>query len=143
MKNDIMLISSGYDQQIRFWSDFNNNKCKNTIEYKDSAINSLELLPNKEELAFATNNSVKFLDLVSMNNFPILSIDSHSAVVSCILFSKDFENEFFSSGEDCTIKLNDKRIAKSVREFDHTGYVNSIQIGYDNVSIFLKMKRKK
>lgn len=139
MKNDIILISSGFDQHIRFWTQFNNsNKCKHTIEYKEGAINALELLPNKEELAFATNNSIKFLDLVSMNNIPVYSVDSHTGVVNNILFDKEFDsNLFFSSGEDCCVKLNDKRILKAVKEFDHSHYVNSIQLGHKNVRINL------
>jgi WD40 repeat protein len=138
MKNDIMLISSGYDQNIRFWSDFNNNKCKNSIsvDFKESAINALELLPSKEELAFAINNSVKFLDLVSMNNFPVYSVDSHTGNISNILFNKDLDSLFFTAGEDSVVKLNDKRILKGVKEFDHSHYVNSIHLGFDNVSIF-------
>jgi hypothetical protein len=36
MTRDIILVSAGYDMTIRFWSDFNESKCKHSIEYKDS-----------------------------------------------------------------------------------------------------------
>jgi WD40 repeat protein len=71
MTRDIILVSSGYDMCIRFWSDFNDSKCKHSIEYKDAAINALEITPNKEYVAFASQNSVKFIDLVSLNSTPV------------------------------------------------------------------------
>ena len=36
MGRDLFLVSSGYDQNIRFWADFKDNKCKHSIEYKDA-----------------------------------------------------------------------------------------------------------
>lgn len=71
MTRDIILVSSGYDMYIRFWSDFNDSKCKHSIEYKDAAINALEITPNKEYVAFSSQNSVKFIDLVSLNSTPV------------------------------------------------------------------------
>ncbi len=35
-RGDIMLISSGYDQQIKFWSDIQDTKCKHSFEYKEA-----------------------------------------------------------------------------------------------------------
>lgn len=35
-RGDIMLISSGYDQQIKFWSDIQDTKCKFSFEYKEA-----------------------------------------------------------------------------------------------------------
>ena len=136
MRNDLMLISSGYDQQVKFWSNFNDNKPKNSMDFKEQAINALELLPNREELAIAVLNSVKFIDLVSMSNTPVYSVDSHTANISCLLFHKDLDNLFFSGGEDSTVKLNDKRILKSVKDFDHYNYVNSIQLGYSVIFLY-------
>jgi WD40 repeat protein len=72
MSKDIILVSSGYDMFIRFWSDFNDSKCKHSIEYKEAAINALEITPNKEYVAFATQNSVKFIDLVTLNSTPVI-----------------------------------------------------------------------
>lgn len=136
MKNDIMLISSGYDQQIKFWSDFNNSKCKHVYEIgkNEGPINALEMLPNKEEIAFAVNNSVKFLDLVSITPTSSSTISSHNALVNNIMFQKDIDYLFYSSGEDSTVRLNDRRIGKAVKEFNHNHYVNSIQFGFNNVS---------
>jgi len=71
MGRDLFLVSSGYDQNIRFWSDFQDNKCKHSIEYKDAAINVLEITPNKEFVAFSAQNCVKFIDLMSMNSTPV------------------------------------------------------------------------
>lgn len=131
-----MLISSGYDQQIKFWSDFNNTKCKHVFEVKEGPINALEMVPNKDEIAFAVNNSVKFLDLASLNPTQSNSIDSHNGIVSSILFTKEIDYLYFSAGEDCFVKLNDRRVGKPVRDFDHQGYINSICLGNDNVSLY-------
>lgn len=129
---DIILVSAGYDMNIRFWSDFSDSKCKHSIEFKESAINSLEITPNKEYVAFAAGNSVKFIDLVSLNSTPVYSIDSHEGIISSILFPIDFENCFISAGEDCSARVNDIRTGKAVKEFYHHNYVNSVAVGNNN-----------
>lgn len=68
---DIILVSTGYDYNIRFWSDFNDSKSKHSIEYASASINALEITPNKEYVAFASQNSVKFIDLVQLNSNPV------------------------------------------------------------------------
>lgn len=60
------------------------------------------------------------------------SIDSHEGLVSCILFPIDFENCFISAGEDCTVRINDIRTGKAVKEFYHSNFVNSIAIARNN-----------
>ena len=87
MSYDIVLVSSGYDMNISFWSDFTNGtQCKYAIEHKDNAINALEMTPSKEHVAFASGNSLKFIDLHKLSPNPFLSIDSHEVMVSTILF---------------------------------------------------------
>lgn len=132
MSRDIILVSSGYDMNIRFWSDFNDSKCKHSIEYKEAAINALEITPNKEYVAFAAQNSVKFIDLVSLSSTPVYSIDSHEGLVSSLLFPVDFENCFISAGEDSTARINDIRTGKAVKEFYHSNYVTSVAIANNN-----------
>ena len=68
MSRDIVLVSSGYDMNIRFWADFNENQCKYQVEYKDGAINALEMTPNKDYVAFATGNSIKVLEPENLNH---------------------------------------------------------------------------
>jgi WD40 repeat protein len=133
MTRDIILVSAGYDMCIRFWSDFNESKCKHSIEYKDAAINALEITPNKEYVAFGSQNSIKFIDLGSLNSTPVYSIDSHEGIVSNILFPLEFENCFISAGEDSSVKINDIRTCKAVKEFFHNNYVNSIAVANNNV----------
>ena len=63
MSYDIALVSSGYDMTIRFWSEISSGtQCKYTVEHKDNAINALEMTPAKDKVAFASGNSIKFLD---------------------------------------------------------------------------------
>jgi WD40 repeat protein len=97
------------------------------------AINALEITPNKQYVAFGSQNSIKFLDLVKLNNTPVYSIDSHEGIVSNILFPIEFENCFISAGEDSSVKINDIRTCKAVKEFYHNNYVNSIAVANNNV----------
>ena len=132
MSRDIVLVSSGYDMNIRFWADFNENQCKYQVEYKDGAINALEMTPNKDYVAFATGNSIKFLDLHTLNPTPVTSIDSHEGLVSTILIPQSFDNCFISAGEDSTVRINDIRAGKGVKVFYHSNYVNSVAIANNN-----------
>ena len=114
MSNDIVLVSSGYDMNIRFWSDFTNGtQCKYSIEHKDNAINALEMTPSKDHVAFASGNSLKFIDLHKLSPNPVV----------------------ISGGEDCSVRVNDIRVGKAVKSFYHTNYVNSVAIGNNNKDI--------
>lgn len=136
MSKDIVLVSSGYDMTIRFWSDFNNNsQCKYQIEWKDNAINALEMTPNKDYVAFASGNSVKFIDLHTLNPSPVVSIDSHEGLVNSILIPQNFDNCFISSGEDSSVRINDIRAGKGVMAFYHNNFVNSVEIANGNKDI--------
>jgi G protein beta subunit-like protein len=132
MSKEIVLVSSGYDMTIRFWADFSESQCRHYIEYKDSAINALEMTPNKDYVAFAASNSIKFIDLHTLNPTPVTSIDSHEGLVSTILIPQNFDNCFISAGEDCSVRINDTRIGKGVRVFYHNNYVNTVAIGNNN-----------
>ena len=58
MSSDIVLVSSGYDQSIRFWFDFaNGTQCKYAKEHKDNAKNALEITPSKDNVAFSLETS--------------------------------------------------------------------------------------
>ena len=129
---DIVLVSSGYDMAIRFWADFNESQCKCQIEYKDGAINALEMTPNKDYVAFATGNSIKFLDLHTLSSTPVTSIDSHDGLISTILIPQSFDNCFISAGEDCSVRINDIRAGKGVKVFYHANYVNTVAIANGN-----------
>ena len=70
MSYDIVLVSSDYDITIRFWSDFTSGtQCKYSIEHRDNAINALEMTPSKDKVAFASGNSIKFIDMHKLNQF--------------------------------------------------------------------------
>ena len=136
MSRDIVLISSGYDNVIRFWSNFNpGTQCKAEIEFNENAINVLELSPNRDYVAFAAGNSVKFLDLNTLNPNPVLSIDSHEGLISSVIIPPNLNNCFISAGEDSSIRVNDTRVGKAVKTFYHPNYVNSICISNNNKEI--------
>ena len=136
MSYDIVLVSSGYDMIIRFWSDFNSGtNCKYQIEHKDNAINALEMTPAKDKVAFASGNSIKFLDLHKLSQIPVLSIDSHEGLLSTILFPQMLKDIVITGGEDCSVRVSDIRVGKVVKSFFHTNYVNSVAIGNNNKDI--------
>ena len=136
MSYDIVLVSSGYDMTIRFWSDFTSGtQCKYSIEHKDNAINALEMIPAKDKVAFASGNSIKFLDLHKLSQIPVLSIDSHEGLLSTILFPQMLKDIVITGGEDCSVRVSDIRVGKVVKSFFHTNYVNSVAIGNNNKDI--------
>ena len=136
MSYDIVLVSSGYDMTIRFWSDFTSGtQCKYSIEHKDNAINALEMTPAKDKVAFASGNSLKFLDLHKLSQIPVLSIDSHEGLLSTILFPQMLKDIVITGGEDCSVRVSDIRVGKVVKSFFHTNYVNSVAIGNNNKDI--------
>ena len=136
MSYDIVLVSSGYDMIIRFWSDFNSGtNCKYQIEHKDNAINALEMTPAKDKVAFASGNSIKFLDLHKLGPLPVLSIDPHEGLISTILFPQTLKDIVITAGEDCSVRVSDMRVGKVVKPFFHANYVNSVAIGNNNKDI--------
>jgi G protein beta subunit-like protein len=121
---------------IRFWSDFTSGtQCKYSIEHKDNAINALEMTPAKDKVAFASGNSIKFLDLHKLSQIPVLSIDSHEGLLSTILFPQMLKDIVITGGEDCSVRVSDIRVGKVVKSFFHTNYVNSVAIGNNNKDI--------
>ena len=136
MSYDIPLVSSGYDMTIRFWSEISSGtQCKYTVEHKDNAINALEMTPAKDKVAFASGNSIKFLDLHKLSPNPVLSIDSHEGLLSTILFPELLKDLVITGGEDCSIRISDMRVGKVVKSFFHSNYVNSLAIGNNNKDI--------
>ena len=136
MSNDIVLVSSGYDMTIRFWSDFTNGtQCKYTIEHKDNAINALEMTPSKDQVAFASGNSIKFIDLHKTVPTPFLSLDTHEGLISTIYFPLKMKECVISAGEDCSVRINDTRVGKAVKSFYHSNYVNSVAVANNNKEI--------
>ena len=145
MSYDIVLVSSGYDMTIRFWSDFTSGtQCKYSIEHRDNAINALEMTPSKDKVAFASGNSIKFIDMHKLNPIPILSIDSHEGLLSTILFPEVLstilspeahKDIVITGGEDCSVRISDMRTGKVTKSFFHSNYVNSVAIGNNNKDI--------
>ena len=136
MSYDIVLVSSGYDMTIRFWSDFTSGtQCKYSIEHRDNAINALEMTPSKDKVAFASGNSIKFIDMHKLNPIPILSIDSHEGLLSTILFPEAHKDIVITGGEDCSVRISDMRTGKVTKSFFHSNYVNSVAIGNNNKDI--------
>ena len=136
MSNEIVLVSNGYDMNIRFWSDFSNGtQWKYSIEHKDNAINALEMTPSKDHVAFVSGNSLKFIDLHKLSPNPLLSIDSHEGLASTIVFPQKLKDLVISGGEDCSVRVNDIHVGKAVKSFYHTNYVNFVAIGNNNKDI--------
>ena len=135
MSNDIVLVSSGYDMTIRFWSSLTTGaKSDYSIKYMDFAINAMEMPPKKDKVVIGAGNSLKFFDFYKPST-PTLSINSHEGLLISILFPKNLDNIVISGGEDCSVRINDIRVGKAVKTFMHSNYVNSLAIGNNNNDI--------
>jgi G protein beta subunit-like protein len=93
------------------------------------------MTPAKDKVAFASGNSIKFLDLHKLSQIPVLSIDSHEGLLSTILFPQMLKDIVITGGEDCSVRVSDIRVGKVVKSFFHTNYVNSVAIGNNNKDI--------
>ena len=85
--DNFILISSCFDNSIQFWSEFTTGaKPKAIFRNKETAINALEVPKDKDKVAFATGNTIKFVDLNSIKLFPVFLSDLHEGLITNILF---------------------------------------------------------
>jgi G protein beta subunit-like protein len=134
--DNIILISSCFDNSIQFWSEFTTGaKPKAIFRNKETAINALEMSKDKDKVAFATGNTIKFVDLNSIKLFPVFLSDLHEGLITNILFPKKLNNIVITGGEDNSVRISDMRVGKVIKSFFHSNFVNSIVITNNNKDI--------
>ena len=134
--SNFILISSGFDCTIKFWSNFaTGTKPQEIFYHKENAINALEMPKDKDKVAFATGNTIKFVDLNSIKLFPVFLSDLHEGLITNILFPKKLNNIVITGGEDNSVRISDMRVGKVIKSFFHSHFVNSIVITNNNKDI--------
>ena len=134
--DNFILISSCFDNSIQFWSEFTTGaKPKAIFRNKETAINALEMPKDKDKVAFATGNTIKFVDLNSIKLFPVFLSDLHEGLITNILFPKKLNNIVITGGEDNSVRISDMRVGKVIKSFFHSHFVNSIVITNNNKDI--------
>ena len=134
--DNIILISSCFDNSIQFWSEFTTGaKPKAIFRNKETAINALEMPKDKDKVAFATGNTIKFVDLNSIKLFPVFLSDLHEGLITNILFPQNLNDIVITGGEDNSVRISDMRVGKVIKSFFHSHFVNSIVITNNNKDI--------
>ena len=134
--DNFILISSCFDNSIQFWSEFTTGaKPKAIFRNKETAINALEMPKDKDKVAFATGNTIKFVDLNSIKLFPVFLSDLHEGLITNILFPQNLNDIVITGGEDNSVRISDMRVGKVIKSFFHSNFVNSIVITNNNKDI--------
>lgn len=122
----VILVSSGYDQTIKFWEALS-GICSRTIQHGDGQVNRLAITPDKRFLAAAGSKSIKLFDIRSNNPNPTLSFDEHTGNVTAVAIQADGK-WMASSSEDGTVKVWDLRTGHVQRSYKHGSPVNDVVI---------------
>lgn len=122
----VILVSSGYDQTIKFWEALS-GICSRTIQHGDGQVNRLAITPDKRFLAAAGAKSIKLFDIRSNNPNPTLSFDDHNGNVTAVAIQADGK-WMASSSEDGTVKVWDLRTGHVQRNYRHGCPVNDVVI---------------
>jgi len=121
--------------------------CYRTLQYADSAVNRLEISPDKQYLAGAAeaqreavfepyavslrhspaagNPAIKLFEVTTSNPTPVTSFDGHTGNVTAVGFERD-GRWMYTGSEDGTVKLWDLRAQGFQREYESRGAVNSV-----------------
>jgi len=111
----IILVSSCYDKNIRFWDPLSGHVIK---ALPDFLANRLVVSPGKTLLAAGGNPQIRFYEVNSSANTHITQFDGHTNNVCALGFQKE-ERWMFSVSEDATIKVWDIRAPGCQREYNN------------------------
>ena len=122
----VLLCTSGYDRQIRFW-EAPTGQCNKQIPTGDSQVNTLIISPDKRLLAAAGNPIVKLYSLSPFSREPYQTLEGHTNNVVSMGFPRH-QKWLFTGSEDGTVKIWDLRTAGCSRDKiikDKKTFVNS------------------
>ena len=122
--SSVILASAGYDHTIRFW-EATTGICYRTLQYNDSAVNTLQIAADKSLLAAGGNPNIRLYEVNSNNAQPIVTYDGHTSNVTSLGFEKN-GTWMYSSSEDGSVKIWDLRAPGPQREFEHKASVNHV-----------------
>lgn len=122
----VVLVSSGYDQTIKFWEALS-GICSRTIQSGDAQANRLAITPDKRFLAAAGARSIRLYDIQSTQSNHTLSFDGHEGNVTAVAIQAE-SRWLASSSEDGTVKVWDMRSGQVQRNYKHHCPVNEVVI---------------
>ena len=134
--SSVILATAGYDHTIRFWEvgidcvdrqaladrlahsrhvlhQATTGICYRTLQYNDSAVNTLQIAADKSLLAAAGNPHIRLYEVNSNNAQPIVTYDGHASNVTAVGFEKN-GTWMYSSSEDGTVKIWDLRAVRGI-----------------------------
>eukprot|EP00484_Ammonia_sp_Unknown_P022600 CAMPEP_0197024122 /NCGR_PEP_ID=MMETSP1384-20130603/4764_1 /TAXON_ID=29189 /ORGANISM="Ammonia sp." /LENGTH=389 /DNA_ID=CAMNT_0042452463 /DNA_START=37 /DNA_END=1206 /DNA_ORIENTATION=+ len=103
----VLLCTSGYDRQIRFW-EAPTGICNRQISTGDSQVNVLVISPDKKYLAAGGNPTIKLYQVHPFSREPIQTFEAHTNNVISIGFPIH-QKWLFSASEDGSVKIWDRR----------------------------------
>jgi G protein beta subunit-like protein len=120
----VVLATAGTDHKIRFWEAPSGINSK-TLR-AGAPVNCLEITPNKQFIAAGCNPQIRLFEINENSNpDPVLTLEGHTAAVTCIGFQKEVRY-LFSGSEDGTVKIFDLRGPNASCSFDCKAPVNSV-----------------
>ncbi|CAI7886202.1 unnamed protein product [Closterium sp. NIES-53] len=121
----VVLATAGYDHTIRFW-EATSGQCYRTIQYAESQVNRMEIMPDKRFLAAAGNPQIRLFQIDSNQPQPVMSYDGHTNNVTAVGFQCD-GRWMYSGSEDGTVKIWDLRAPPLYqRDYESRAAVNTV-----------------
>ncbi|CAI5475164.1 unnamed protein product [Closterium sp. Yama58-4] len=121
----VVLATAGYDHTIRFW-EATSGQCYRTIQYAESQVNRMEIMPDKRFLAAAGNPHIRLFQIDSNQPQPVMSYDGHTNNVTAVGFQCD-GRWMYSGSEDGTVKIWDLRAPPLYqRDYESRAAVNTV-----------------
>lgn len=122
----VVLVSSGYDQTIKFWEALS-GICNRTIQSGDGQVNRMAITPDKKYLACASVHSVLLYDIRTSNPNPVMKFEGHTGNVTAVAIQVEGK-WMVTSSEDGTVKVWDMRQGTVQRNYKHNCPVNDVVI---------------
>lgn len=132
-KHSVVLATAGYDHTIRFW-EATSGICYRTLQHPDSAVNKLEITPDKRYVAAAGNPNVRLYEVHTSNPQPVTTYEGHTNNVTAVGFQRDGA-WMYTSSEDGTVKVWDVRAPGCQREYESRAAVNTVALHPNQVRV--------
>lgn len=122
----VVLCSSGYDEQIKFWEALS-GVCSRTIQHSDGQVNRMVITHDKKYLACAGAHTVRLYDIKSDSPNPVMTFEGHKGNITALEIQAEGK-WMATSSEDGTVKVWDMRSGTIQRDYHHREPVNDVVI---------------
>jgi target of rapamycin complex subunit LST8 len=122
----VVLATGSLDHRVRLW-DATSGYCLKTLTFNESQVNCVQISPDKKHIAVGGNPLIQVFEVNGSDDKPTFTYDGHSNNVTSIGFQKD-QKWLFSSSEDGTIKIWDRKHEVATKSFDCGPMVNTVAL---------------